>query len=504
MGNKKSSTYNLSKGISDLNEEGERKILEEIDGKDSRRRDSGRRDSGSFTEEYKKNSEKDKSNRIEVEVLVDGVKKKKKYRKKTKEEKIRDREERKKKEAEYEKMKMENELLRQKQEELERKISSLEDEKSGLKEEKEKIAKAFINKASEFNSKLQELSQEKTGLNQKLSKLEASKLKSMKSRSKRAGLLRQFYISEKQYVDKLKLLKDYYVHPISKNHLMNEESMTVIFHNFLKLVQKNGLFLKELERVLFVGSSDDFLLDLFLKFFDDGFDEYFGYIKGFSGSFREFKENWSSKKRFRKFLNKMSKMLKKREKISSLIGLMLLPVQRLERYKKVVEDLKRFTPSDDEKHEKQHTLLSKVLDKINEHIELRDSIEKKSNNEFLNVLKIVQINVQFQTTLDPLQYRVIHQTKCKRDFKEGKKKTTIFVLNGILIAVHEEKDEDGESQKIVEPFKLKKTTEIKDNHALLEVQIDFKSLENEGGFRVKFDDKSKYKKFVKSCRTCLD
>ncbi|XP_023295636.2 putative protein tag-52 isoform X1 [Lucilia cuprina] len=158
-----------------------------------------------------------------------------------------------------------------------------------------------------------------------------------KRRNFRLQAVQEIITSEKAYLQQLELLMDYFVKPLKEQQLIDDASHTTLFGQIEMIHNLNGEFLRELE------SDMDNVAQAFLKM-APFFKLYSVYAFDYRNALLVLQELTSKNAAFRKFLEINESRPELQRKLNSL---MIVPIQRVPRYKLLLEQVLLYTsPAD--------------------------------------------------------------------------------------------------------------------------------------------------------------
>lgn len=158
-----------------------------------------------------------------------------------------------------------------------------------------------------------------------------------KRKTFRLQAIHEIVTSEKTYLQQLQILMDYFVKPLKERKIIDEASHTTLFGQIEMIHNLNGEFLRELE------SDMDNVAKAFLKM-APFFKLYSVYAFDYRHALLVLQELTSKNAAFRKFLETTEFCPEVQRKLNSL---MIAPIQRVPRYKLLLEQVLLYTsPAD--------------------------------------------------------------------------------------------------------------------------------------------------------------
>jgi hypothetical protein len=159
-----------------------------------------------------------------------------------------------------------------------------------------------------------------------------------KAFQKRKEIVKEFIETEETYVTNLIHLNHYFCVPLQK--ILSKKVYNSLFSNLKTVLNLNGMFLLKLQDVSKKDyiSQDDELSSILLEF-SQTFRLYTEYIVGFENVNMVLLKESSKNSKLEKFLKEKKTELKSKGVLCDLGSYLILPVQRLPRYKLLLSDL---------------------------------------------------------------------------------------------------------------------------------------------------------------------
>jgi hypothetical protein len=166
--------------------------------------------------------------------------------------------------------------------------------------------------------------------------------------SYREKIVLEFFMTEITYVENLKRLVSYYVKPLEA--ILPQTVVMAMFGNIKVVIGVNSLFLDKLENVLkcqcTITEREQKLADLLLNLAVT-FKLYTAYITEFEKSCKLIREELKRNKKMEQAIKESNAQLREAGcSIFDLNSYNILPIQRLPRYRLLIEDLLRHIPED--------------------------------------------------------------------------------------------------------------------------------------------------------------
>jgi ribosomal protein S18 len=193
-------------------------------------------------------------------------------------------------------------------------------------------------------------------------------------REKRKKIKAEILSTEETYVTNLNILLNYFARPIKERNILNSKTYSGIFPSEIETITKlNTTFLETLRPIILKedhsSSQSEKIADV-LKKYAHLFKIYIGYIGNYSNAVTLLKDELTTNKKLQGFLQEQKNALKEKgERIVNLQDYLIIPVQRLPRYRLLFEDLLKKTETDHVAYEKLKNaveLIREVISTVNE------------------------------------------------------------------------------------------------------------------------------------------
>eukprot|EP01080_Neovahlkampfia_damariscottae_P002501 gene2501-3207_t len=169
-----------------------------------------------------------------------------------------------------------------------------------------------------------------------------------KTAQKRNDILEEFLETEETYVSNLNVLMKYFINPFLKDGIVSPQFHSKVFSSVSVVLGVNTVFLTKLKMVL-KESDENKLSEMskLLSSFAQTFKLYVGYIKDYESMNDSIIKEKSKNQKLSQYLLDIRKDLKAKGHIIDIQSYLILPVQRLPRYRMLLEDLLRNTPQEE-------------------------------------------------------------------------------------------------------------------------------------------------------------
>jgi hypothetical protein len=261
----------------------------------------------------------------------------------------------------------------------------------------------------------------------------------MKKLSIRKNIIDELISTERSYVSSLNQLCEVFVEPLKTTKLISAEDYNIIFGGIQSIVQINREFLEssleplssenavrrdKTKRRLTETSAQ---VGRTFQKFAPIFAMYSKFVSTYETSANKLHELRKSKKKFQKFLDEQAK---KKANGMSLESFLIMPIQRVPRYKMLLAELLKHTLNGRDDHNDLTIALeriSTVAMKINGSIQLREETESMMN-----------IHQSFNGTVEILKparklYKNIDVQVSSSNSKANKSPARLYVFNDVVI-----------------------------------------------------------------------
>jgi hypothetical protein len=185
----------------------------------------------------------------------------------------------------------------------------------------------------------------------------------------RGFVIKELISTEKTYLNSLQIVVDVFIEPIRKDEILDHADIHSQFLNWEPIV---GLHKQLLEQLSAVDASEVKVGEIF-KTYGYFFKMYMQYLSNFDVALTRRAHLMIENKRFEDFLQKA--LLDPRCKGAGIESFLVTPVQRIPRYRMLLEQILKYTPEDHDDLEDLHSSLAKVSEVAaanNEAIRLRE------------------------------------------------------------------------------------------------------------------------------------
>ncbi|KAL1924242.1 uncharacterized protein VTP21DRAFT_7277 [Calcarisporiella thermophila] len=196
---------------------------------------------------------------------------------------------------------------------------------------------------------------------------------------KREAAAQEIFQSERTYVHGLRKLRDLFYLPMTAHvktgKLMSQDEFQTIFSNFEEILELHEQLLNDLCHRRLIWGPAQLISDIFLRY-ESSFQIYGYYLQKFPLAVRVLERLQKSNSNFRRFLEQCYRH--PRHELLNLQAYLLLPVQRLPRYKLLLEALLKRTPPlhpDYANLQYAYQRLTSIAEEINEMV--RDSENRR-------------------------------------------------------------------------------------------------------------------------------
>jgi hypothetical protein len=163
--------------------------------------------------------------------------------------------------------------------------------------------------------------------------------------AKRDAIIKEFAQTERTYVGDLHNMDTYYTHYLVG--FLSDGDMKIIFDGFDDIVRVNDSFIVHLEDILYVkidqdGTRERKIAQLMIDFSKE-FPKYERFVLNFGKATNHIREMKKTNEKFKNFLlgQRQEVMAKTNQRHNDLNSILITPVQRLPRYRLLLQDLLR-------------------------------------------------------------------------------------------------------------------------------------------------------------------
>jgi len=235
--------------------------------------------------------------------------------------------------------------------------------------------------------------------------------------------VREIYDTEKSYVASLDLLVKYYLKPMRQQNIVPKPKVAFIFGNVEHILIINRELLETLEKRIATWNEDSVLGDAMNKLIP-WLRLYSEYCSNFH-NVTALVLKLSEKSSFAEFLNRQ----KDTNNILDLPSLLIMPIQRIPRYKMLLEQVVKFTP---ETHHDYKALMN-ALERVSEvALLVNESVRKKQNLEQLAELE-KRLMGKYPKNMTQAGRVLIHEGELTKLCRKVPKKRYFFLFNDLLL-----------------------------------------------------------------------
>ncbi|ELP86396.1 Rho guanine nucleotide exchange factor, putative [Entamoeba invadens IP1] len=159
----------------------------------------------------------------------------------------------------------------------------------------------------------------------------------------RTNVAQELLSTEESYVQQLKFLVEKFVEPITRDQVIPVETSRKIFSDIEMILSVNTKFLESFQKVIKVWNSESSIGGLFLKLAP--FLKIYGeYCKNYPQALKELDKLGKEHKFYEEYHRIMLEKAPEEYKNSELTSFLITPIQRIPRYKLLLNDLLKHTP----------------------------------------------------------------------------------------------------------------------------------------------------------------
>ncbi|ELP90040.1 Rho guanine nucleotide exchange factor, putative [Entamoeba invadens IP1] len=159
----------------------------------------------------------------------------------------------------------------------------------------------------------------------------------------RTNVAQELLSTEESYVQQLKLLVEEFVKPITRDQIIPAETSRKIFSDIEMILSVNTKFLESFQKVIKVWNSESSIGGLFVKMAP--FLKIYGeYCKNYPEALKELASLGKEHKFYEEYHRVMEEKAPEEYKNFELTSFLITPIQRIPRYKLLLNDLLKHTP----------------------------------------------------------------------------------------------------------------------------------------------------------------
>lgn len=266
----------------------------------------------------------------------------------------------------------------------------------------------------------------------------------LKLERKRNFIIKEFLTTERTYVNNLKIIVERYLRPLK--NILSQQKLHNMFGDIEIVYGINSMFLRELEQIIDDKNANTLnlnslsnmrLADMLVKF-SQSFKLYTTYISNYNKYIDTIRREKNKNEKFSKFLDATSYELKNEgERICDIYSFMILPIQRLPRYRLLMEDLLKKTSRSNE------IVYKKVL-AATEAIKTVANYCNQKQHEIQNLIRITEIQSKLRIKIIKPNRKLIKEeetTNLQRIRSNGKlaRCDEVYLFSDLLVIVAKKK-----------------------------------------------------------------
>jgi hypothetical protein len=258
----------------------------------------------------------------------------------------------------------------------------------------------------------------------------------LEQRIRRRQVVDELLSTEREYVSKLRKIRDYLV-PVQKQNIVSEGDFRSMFVPFEMILKINDTFLKELTGLLGEHQAHDTydIGGLFVEHKEE-FKLYNIYINDYPTFIQKFESEMEKNRKFYDYWTKLPEFSRiSLVDISKVISnYFITPIQRIPRYQILLQELKKNTPTDHPLYESLSVGLV-IIREIAEYCNLK-KMEKECMNRVIDIAK----ELRDQSISKPMRYIMYEIPQCKKvEIKKKDKHARIYLFNDMCMIMEHDK-----------------------------------------------------------------
>ncbi|KAL9658096.1 hypothetical protein ABK040_013009 [Willaertia magna] len=258
--------------------------------------------------------------------------------------------------------------------------------------------------------------------------------KEYKPLKKRNELIREFVQTEESYVGSLRLFVNTFAKPVKQNtNLLSEKKAKIIFSNIEQILGINEMLYASITAAMLKWPNKNEFGETINKMMPF-FKSYVSFINNYDNAFDMLEHTEKKKGKFYNFLQEeYAKLPPNSHKLNSLL---IMPVQRIPRYKMLIESILQNTPQDHVEYKHFESALQNISD-IAKFVNERKRQEDDNNVIYTELKK--SLKNTYKSLVKPTR-RFIKEYSFKLKIKDSKDKDDFrgFIFSDVLILCQEQ------------------------------------------------------------------
>jgi hypothetical protein len=260
---------------------------------------------------------------------------------------------------------------------------------------------------------------------------------SKQSSTQRRMILEEFLHTEQTYVFALQTLFQFFVEPLENTpseHGVKPKFVKAVFSDIKQIFETNTVFLQQLEKIIPDNDDDSTaeraLSEELIKWCEAFKQVYVPYIGAYQSIMKRIARQKKKKSRFADFIQKQVEMLKEERNVGQLSSLMITPVQRIPRYRLLLESLIKV--DDEQRSEEDTNRLNMAQESIKEVAEYCNEKER----EIESMAKMYELSRELgkKDLIKPGRILLLETQKLEYEQSNGRTgHCNIFLFNDILV-----------------------------------------------------------------------
>lgn len=252
--------------------------------------------------------------------------------------------------------------------------------------------------------------------------------KKLTKAERREKIAKEIVQTEQTFVESLEALKTLYIDPLnqaaSSSKIVSTKYIEAIFSNIAVILPLNKKLHEDLRQIVDHWTEDSEVATIF-KNFAPFFKMYTSYVNNHDSAVDTLKEQLENNAKFARFCEEAE--LNPLSKTAKLASFLILPIQRIPRYRLLLEEIQKNTP---ESH-RNYKIQAEALELVKEvATTINEAVRAQANRA-----QIISIQEQFQgdiTFVEPSR-RFIHQGQLTKVCRASDRRYTFFLFSDLLV-----------------------------------------------------------------------
>eukprot|EP01080_Neovahlkampfia_damariscottae_P003843 gene3843-7003_t len=254
--------------------------------------------------------------------------------------------------------------------------------------------------------------------------------KELENEKKKDNILEEILQTEEDYVDHLTTLIENFKKPIKEKNILTESQQSTLFGNIDVVYGVNVLFLKNLKEALKHPHKEEKMAEMISKF-SKSFRLYTSYISNYEKSALFLRNESKTNIKLTSFLKEISKTLTGR-RIVEISSLLILPIQRLMRYKMLLDDLYKRIHNNSAKQK-----LKVAIEEVSE-VAIYCNDKQTEYEQMTRMIELTHSIPSFKNLIQPSRKFIKEDDTVQQCDSSKKYPIQLFLFNDLLVFVRKQ------------------------------------------------------------------